>query len=61
MNVPGQAGGNWRWRLTDSVLSPAAFDWLRKLTKESNRFSVDAATVETAALEANGITPVALI
>jgi 4-alpha-glucanotransferase len=60
MNVPGQAGGNWRWRLTDNVVSPAAFDWLRKLTKESNRFPVDTASVETAALEANGITPAAL-
>jgi 4-alpha-glucanotransferase len=39
MNMPGQAGGNWRWRLTDELLSPAAFDWLADLTKETNRAS----------------------
>jgi 4-alpha-glucanotransferase len=37
MNVPGQASGNWRWRMTDDMLSPANFDWLRELTKSSNR------------------------
>jgi 4-alpha-glucanotransferase len=40
INVPGQAGNNWRWRLTDDMLSPAAFDWLLKLTKETNRSPV---------------------
>jgi 4-alpha-glucanotransferase len=39
MNIPGRAGGNWRWRLTDELLSPAAFDWLAHLTKETNRAS----------------------
>jgi 4-alpha-glucanotransferase len=61
MNVPGQAGGNWRWRLTDDLLSPGAFGWLRKLTKELNRFPVDGTAEKTPELEANGITPAALI
>jgi 4-alpha-glucanotransferase len=37
MNVPGQAGGNWRWRLMENMFSPIVFDWLRELTKGSNR------------------------
>jgi 4-alpha-glucanotransferase len=40
MNIPGQAGGNWRWQLTDDLLSPAAFDWLRDLTRDTNRSPV---------------------
>jgi 4-alpha-glucanotransferase len=40
MNVPGQAGGNWRWRVTEDVISPGAFEWLRELTENSNRFAV---------------------
>jgi 4-alpha-glucanotransferase len=51
MNVPGQAGGNWRWRLTDDMLSPSAFDWLGDLTKESNRSPVDSATAELTTLQ----------
>jgi 4-alpha-glucanotransferase len=38
MNVPGQAAGNWRWRLTDDELTPEMFDWLGNLTTETNRF-----------------------
>jgi 4-alpha-glucanotransferase len=56
MNVPGQAGGNWRWRLTDDMLSPAAFDWLRDLTKKSNRSPVDSATNESPALQETEVT-----
>ena len=41
MNVPGRAEGNWRWRCTESMLSDPAFDWLRALTKSSNRFGVN--------------------
>ncbi|MBV8902138.1 MAG: 4-alpha-glucanotransferase [Acidobacteriia bacterium] len=37
MNTPGQASGNWRWRLADDQLSPAAFAWLRDLTIKNNR------------------------
>ncbi|HTX53066.1 MAG TPA: 4-alpha-glucanotransferase [Candidatus Baltobacteraceae bacterium] len=37
MNVPGQADGNWRWRCTEGPLWQGSFDWLRDLTKNSNR------------------------
>jgi 4-alpha-glucanotransferase len=37
MNVPGRPEGNWRWRSTESMLSDEAFEWLRNLTKNSNR------------------------
>ena len=37
MNVPGRAEGNWGWRCTESILSGAAFDWLRDLTEKSRR------------------------
>jgi 4-alpha-glucanotransferase len=38
MNVPGRAEGNWRWRCTEALLSASAFEWLRELTKTSNRW-----------------------
>jgi 4-alpha-glucanotransferase len=56
MNVPGQAGGNWRWRLTEDLLSPSAFDWLRDLTKESNRSPVDSAPAESTLLQETEVT-----
>jgi 4-alpha-glucanotransferase len=56
MNVPGQAGGNWRWRLTDDMLSPSAFDWLGDLTKESNRSPVDSAAAELTTLQETEVT-----
>jgi 4-alpha-glucanotransferase len=37
MNLPGRAEGNWRWRCTEDMLTPAAFEWLHDLTKTSNR------------------------
>jgi 4-alpha-glucanotransferase len=37
MNVPGRAEGNWSWRCTEDMLSDRAFEWLRDLTKNSNR------------------------
>jgi 4-alpha-glucanotransferase len=37
MNVPGRAEGNWSWRCTEDLLSHRAFEWLRELTKNSNR------------------------
>jgi 4-alpha-glucanotransferase len=37
MNVPGRANGNWCWRVTDQMLSTAAFEWLRDLTESSKR------------------------
>jgi len=37
MNVPGRADGNWRWRSTNDMLSDAAFEWMRDLTKTAKR------------------------
>jgi 4-alpha-glucanotransferase len=37
MNVPGRAGGNWRWRFTEDMLSGQAFEWVRDLTKSTSR------------------------
>ena len=37
MNLPGRADGNWRWRCTEDMLIPAAFQWLHDLTKRTNR------------------------
>ena len=51
MNTPGQASGNWRWRVTDDLLSPAAFDWLRTLTIDTERRPADYARAEFAARE----------
>jgi 4-alpha-glucanotransferase len=37
MNIPGLAGGNWRWRCPDAMdLSPSS-RWLRELTEMSKR------------------------
>ena len=41
MNLPGRAVGNWRWRCTEDMLTPAVFEWLHDLTKTSNRASFD--------------------
>jgi 4-alpha-glucanotransferase len=40
MNMPGRAEGNWRWRCPEAMLSAPAFQWLRDLTKASNRSGV---------------------
>ena len=37
MNVPGRAGGNWRWRIQEDMLADRAFDWLRELTDTTKR------------------------
>jgi 4-alpha-glucanotransferase len=37
MNVPGQASGNWRWRVPEDKLSLQAFEWLGELTEASKR------------------------
>jgi 4-alpha-glucanotransferase len=39
MNVPGSADGNWSWRCAQDILSDRAFEWLRDLTKRSNRLA----------------------
>jgi len=56
MNVPGQAGGNWRWRLTDDRVSPGAFDWLGDLTKQTNRSATDLPAAAPPALEVTEVT-----
>jgi len=37
MNIPGRPEGNWSWRCTEDMLSDRDFEWLRDLTKNSNR------------------------
>jgi 4-alpha-glucanotransferase len=37
MNVPGRAGGNWRWRCTAEMLAAPVFQWLADLTNTSFR------------------------
>jgi 4-alpha-glucanotransferase len=37
MNRPGSLGGNWRWRVTQDLLSSSAFQSLRDLTQASGR------------------------
>ena len=37
MNHPGQAEGNWQWRCTAAMLTPAVWQWLRDLTLASKR------------------------
>jgi 4-alpha-glucanotransferase len=37
MNQPGSADGNWRWRAIPDLLSSAAFESLRELTRASSR------------------------
>ncbi len=44
MNIPGRAGGNWRWRCTEDDLSTPAFARLRDLTVASNRIASTAGT-----------------
>jgi 4-alpha-glucanotransferase len=51
MNLPGCADGNWRWRCTDEMLAPAAFDSLRDLTRSSGRACPSPAPVK---MEATG-------
>jgi 4-alpha-glucanotransferase len=37
MNTPGRPDGNWRWRLSDDMLSDRSFQWLCDLTKNARR------------------------
>lgn len=37
MNLPGSAAGNWRWRVTEKMLTPSLFDRLCDLTTTSGR------------------------
>lgn len=56
MNVPGQPGGNWRWRFTEDLLSPAACAWLGDLTHGTNRSAPDSTVAESATLQATEVT-----
>jgi 4-alpha-glucanotransferase len=40
MNVPGRAEGNWRWRCREDMLPAPEIEWLRDLTKRSDRSGV---------------------
>ncbi len=46
MNVPGQPGGNWRWRCREDMGSPSTFEELRTLTESSNRLDKSAGDEE---------------
>ena len=39
MNLPGLAEGNWRWRLTEDMLTPQMLRWLLDLTQRSERLA----------------------
>jgi 4-alpha-glucanotransferase len=52
MNVPGRAEGNWEWRYTESKATDRAFEWLRDLTKHSNRSGSSVALQTAKILEA---------
>jgi 4-alpha-glucanotransferase len=52
MNVPGRAGGNWRWPFTEDMVSDQAFEWVRGFTKSSNRFGTIATPSRVKVLEA---------
>jgi len=41
MNVPGRADGNWRWRSTEEMLAPSAFQRLRELTETTKRLAAE--------------------
>ena len=51
MNTPGQASGNWRWRITDDMFSPAAFEWLRDVTSKAKRCPADLPWAESKHLQ----------
>jgi len=52
MNVPGRPDGNWTWRCTEEMLSPAAFLWLRDLTESSKRSAASAIQSTSGMMEA---------
>jgi 4-alpha-glucanotransferase len=37
MNMPGQPGGNWGWRFTAEMLTPAIGDKLKEMTQTYGR------------------------
>jgi len=57
MNVPGRAGGNWRWRCKEEMLTDEPFAWLRDLTAGSRRLSQSETRVAGLAGAAEGRFP----
>lgn len=57
MNIPGRAGGNWRWRVTEEMLSATAFQWLSDLTKQSIRCASARNTLSNKGTPHRGIQP----
>jgi 4-alpha-glucanotransferase len=55
MNVPGRASGNWRWRVTEEMMSTSAFLWLRDLTERSKRRANARSNVQTAKAQATDL------
>jgi 4-alpha-glucanotransferase len=55
MNVPGRAGGNWRWRVTEEMLLTGAFEWLRELTERSKRRSNVGSNAQSVNAEGAGL------
>lgn len=47
MNVPGIAGGNWRWRCTQGMLTPSIFERLRELTISAGRMAAVGSEIQT--------------
>ena len=39
MNIPGNPGGNWRWRCVGELLARDRFTWLRALTADRGRLT----------------------
>jgi len=50
MNVPGQPGGNWRWRITEQMYSTTAFQWLQEVTARWKRSNTRSAVAQGATL-----------
>jgi 4-alpha-glucanotransferase len=48
MNVPGQPEGNWRWRVTEKMLTDGAFEWLADLTQSSKRSNTQSSAPQPA-------------
>ena len=53
MNVPGQANGNWTWRMTDAQMTSRAFDRLTEWTHLYNRKPAAVSALATPAAKMN--------
>jgi 4-alpha-glucanotransferase len=50
MNVPGRPEGNWRWRFTEQMLSPTAFQWFGEITMSSKRSNARSSEAQAATI-----------